>query len=37
VKEHRGRVLVAPTNGDGAIGARFVVALPVDVPGLNGR
>jgi signal transduction histidine kinase len=35
VKEHRGRVHVVPANGDGAIGARFVVALPIAVPGVN--
>lgn len=29
VEEHRGRVHVVPTNGDGASGARFVVALPI--------
>ena len=32
VKEHGGRVHVAPANGDGAVGARFVVALPIDAP-----
>ena len=37
VEEHRGRVHVASTNGDGAGGARFVVALPIDAPGVNGR
>jgi signal transduction histidine kinase len=39
VDEHGGRVHVASTNGDGATGAgaRFVVALPVDMPGVNGR
>lgn len=37
VTEHRGRVHVASANGDGAVGARFVVALPIDVPGVNGR
>ena len=36
VKEHGGRVHVASANGDGAGGARFVVALPVAVPGVNG-
>jgi signal transduction histidine kinase len=30
VKEHGGRVHVAAANGDGAAGARFVVALPID-------
>jgi signal transduction histidine kinase len=33
VKEHGGRVHVAPANGEGASGARFVVALPVNSPG----
>ena len=37
VKEHGGRVHVASTNGAGAAGARFVVSLPIDVPGANGR
>ena len=37
VKEHGGRVHVASANGDGAVGARFVVALPIHVPGANGR
>jgi signal transduction histidine kinase len=37
VKEHNGRVSVISTNGNGAAGARFVVSLPVDVPGVNGR
>ena len=37
VEEHRGRVHVASSNGDGAVGARFVVALPIDVPRVNGR
>jgi signal transduction histidine kinase len=32
VKEHGGRVHVAQANGDGAVGARFVVALPIDAP-----
>ena len=32
VKEHGGRVHVAQADGDGAVGARFVVALPIDVP-----
>jgi signal transduction histidine kinase len=30
VKEHRGRVHVASANGNGAKGARFVVALPIN-------
>jgi signal transduction histidine kinase len=37
VKEHGGRVHVAPANGHGMVGARFVAALPIDVPGVNGR
>ncbi|HEX6643493.1 MAG TPA: HAMP domain-containing sensor histidine kinase [Gemmatimonadales bacterium] len=41
VEEHRGRVHVASSNGDGAggagPGARFVVALPMEVAGVNGR
>ena len=37
VEEHRGRVHVASTNGDGTPGARFVVALPIEMPGVNGR
>jgi signal transduction histidine kinase len=37
VKEHRGRVYVVPANGDGATGARFVVALPIAAPGVDGR
>ena len=37
VEEHRGRVYVAPTNGDGAVGARFVVVLPIDVRRVNRR
>lgn len=32
VEEHRGRVQVAAAGGDGAIGARFVVALPINAP-----
>ena len=32
VEEQRGRVQVVPANGDGASGARFVVALPVVSP-----
>jgi signal transduction histidine kinase len=36
VEEHRGRVHVAPANGVGAVGARFVVALPIDVSGMIG-
>jgi signal transduction histidine kinase len=32
VKEHGGRVHVASANGDGAVGARFVVGLPIDAP-----
>jgi signal transduction histidine kinase len=35
VEEHRGRVHVVPANGDGARGARFVVALPIVAPGVN--
>ena len=35
VQQHRGRVHVAPAHGDGAIGARFVVALPIAAPGVN--
>jgi two-component system OmpR family sensor kinase len=35
VEEHRGRVHVASANGDGAAGARFVVALPLDAPGMD--
>jgi signal transduction histidine kinase len=37
VNEHGGRVHVAPANGRGMVGARFVAALPIDVPGVNGR
>lgn len=37
VEEHRGRVHVVPANGDGARGARFVVALPVVATGVNRR
>ena len=37
VEEHRGRVHVVPANAHGAIGARFVVALPIAAPGGNGR
>lgn len=37
VTEHGGRVHVAPTNGDGASGARFVVTLPIEVPEVAGR
>jgi signal transduction histidine kinase len=37
VDEHGGRVHVASANGDGSAGARFVVALPLDAPGTNGR
>jgi signal transduction histidine kinase len=37
VKEHGGRVHVASANGNGAAGTRFVVALPIDSPGVNGR
>ena len=33
VKEHRGRVHVVPADGSGAVGARFVVALPMNAPG----
>jgi signal transduction histidine kinase len=32
VKEHSGSVHVAPTNGDGTHGTRFVVALPINAP-----
>jgi signal transduction histidine kinase len=32
VQQHRGQVHVAPANGNGAVGARFVVALPIAVP-----
>ena len=35
VEEHSGRVHVASANGDGAPGARFVVALPIDAPGVS--
>ncbi len=39
VDEHGGRVHVAAANGDGSAGAgaRFVVALPIDAAGVNGR
>jgi signal transduction histidine kinase len=37
VEEHRGRVHVASLNGNGAAGARFVVALPIDATAGNGR
>jgi signal transduction histidine kinase len=29
VEEHKGRVHVGSVNGDGGVGARFVVALPI--------
>ena len=35
VQQHRGRVHVAPAHGDGAIGARFVVALPIAASGMS--
>jgi signal transduction histidine kinase len=35
VQQHRGRVHVAPAHGEGAIGARFVVALPMAAPGVS--
>ena len=35
VQEHSGRVHVASANGNGAIGARFVVALPIDGPAVS--
>jgi signal transduction histidine kinase len=35
VKEHQGRVQVVDADGDGGIGARFVVALPIAAPGVN--
>ena len=35
VEEHRGRVHVVPTNGNGASGARFVVSLPITAPDVN--
>lgn len=37
VKEHGGRVHVASANGNGAVGTRFIVALPIDMAGVNGR
>jgi signal transduction histidine kinase len=37
VKEHGGRVHVAPANGNGAVGARFVVALPIDAARVSPR
>ncbi|HUQ99611.1 MAG TPA: HAMP domain-containing sensor histidine kinase [Gemmatimonadaceae bacterium] len=37
VKEHNGRVHVASANGNGEVGARFVVTLPIDVQGVNGK
>jgi signal transduction histidine kinase len=37
VEEHRGRVHVVSTNGDGVAGARFVVTLPISAPEMNGR
>lgn len=37
VEEHRGRVHVAPANGDGPSGARFVVTLPIDARNVNAR
>jgi signal transduction histidine kinase len=37
VKEHGGRVHVAPANGNNGIGARFVVALPIDAQSMSGR
>jgi signal transduction histidine kinase len=37
VHQHRGRVHVTPSNGDGMSGARFIVALPVAAPSDNGR
>jgi signal transduction histidine kinase len=35
VKEHGGRVHVVHADGDGGIGARFVVALPIVAPAVN--
>jgi signal transduction histidine kinase len=35
VKEHNGRVQVATSNGSGMHGARFVVTLPTDTPGVS--
>ncbi|HEX6313942.1 MAG TPA: HAMP domain-containing sensor histidine kinase [Gemmatimonadaceae bacterium] len=35
VEEHRGRVHVVSANGDGASGARFIVALPINAPGVS--
>ena len=37
VEEHGGRVHVASTNGDGAAGACFVVALPINTSVVSGR
>ena len=35
VEDHRGRVSVVAANGDGATGARFVVALPLTARSVN--
>ena len=35
VQQHRGRVYVAPAHGNGAAGARFVVALPIAAAGVS--
>jgi signal transduction histidine kinase len=37
VEEHKGRVHVAGANGNGEVGARFVVALPIGAPGMKLR
>lgn len=37
VEEHGGEVRVAPTSRNGARGARFIVALPMTAPAVNGR
>jgi signal transduction histidine kinase len=42
VEEHGGRVHVVPAHGvpihgDDGVGARFVVTLPIDAPGVSGR
>jgi signal transduction histidine kinase len=36
-KEHGGRVHVVPAHGDDGVGARFLVTLPIDAPGVSGR
>jgi signal transduction histidine kinase len=37
VTDHGGQVHVIPARGDDGVGARFVVTLPIDAPGVSGR